>query len=128
MSLCLTWSTSVILRRSKMRFRLRQKELKKSLISASVVALVLGVYLYIIRGQLEVSETLFLTGILFFTAAMWRMVRLLGLFDLTFYSMKKMTGKLEMDFHEYTEQNPYTESFLELLLVSAAFILISVVL
>ncbi len=111
-----------------MRFRLHKKELKKGLLSISVVSIILLIYLYIIRGQLLLGESMFLAGVLFFSIALWRIVRLLGLFDLTFYSVKKWTKRVDTDLQQYLQDNPYTEHFEELLILSLAFILVSAIL
>ena len=111
-----------------MRIRLEPKELKKSLLSLAVVALALLVYFYIREGKLQIADSLCLSGVLFFSVALWRVVRILGLFDRTFHSFKLMTGKTKQDFFEYTQENPYTEKFIELLICSVAFILISLIL
>lgn len=109
-----------------MKLRLHKKELKKSLLSLSVVSVILLIYFYIIRGQLLLGESLFLAGVLFFSIALWRIVRLLGLFDLTFYSFKKWTKHVDTDFQQYLQDNPYTEHFEELLIVSLVFMLVSI--
>lgn len=111
-----------------MKVRFRKEELKKSLISLGSVALALLLYFYIVNGQIMLADSLCLSGILFFSVALWRVVRLLGLFDMTFYSWKKLTGKVNTDFYEYTQRNPYTGRFEELLILSVAFILISIIL
>ncbi len=111
-----------------MRIHLEPKELKKSLGSLAVVALALVLYYYIREGKLLIADSLCLSGILFFSVALWRVVRILGLFDRTIHSFQLMFGKTKQDFYEYTQENPYTEKFLELLICSVAFILISLIL
>ena len=111
-----------------MRFHLEPKEWKKSLLSLTVVAVALMVYFYITDDKLMISDSLCLSGILFFSVALWRVVRMLGLFDRTIHSYKLLTKKTKQDFFEYTQDNPYTENFIELLICSVAFILISLIL
>ena len=111
-----------------MRIHLQTKEFKKSLLSLGVVAIAILVYLYIRDGKLLISDSLCLSGVLFFSVALWRVVRILGLFDRTIHSYRLMTGKTKQDFYEYTQENPYTEKFIELLICSVAFILISLIL
>ena len=111
-----------------MRIHLEPKELKKSLMSLSVVALSLLVYFYIRDGKWAFADSLCLSGILFFSVSLWRVVRILGLFDRTFHSFRLLTGRTKQDFYEYTQENPYTEKFVELLICSVAFILISLIL
>jgi hypothetical protein len=111
-----------------MRIHLETKELKKSLRSIGVVALALLVYFYIQEGKWLISDSLCLSGILFFSVALWRVVRVLGLFDRTIHSFRLMTGGTKQDFYEYTQENPYTERYLELLICSVVFILISLIL
>lgn len=111
-----------------MRIRLEPKELKKSLTSLCVVAISLLVYFYIRQGKLLIADSLCLSGILFLSVALWRVVRILGLFDRTIHSFRLMSGKTKQDFYEYTQENPYTERFVELLICSVAFILISLIL
>ncbi len=125
---CLTRSSIATSAQSKMKFRLNKGELKKSLLSLVIVAASLMVYFYIIEGQVAIADSLCLSGILFLSIALWRVVRILGLFDRTFYSWKKMAGKVKTDFYQYTQENPYTERFEELLILSVAFILISIIL
>lgn len=111
-----------------MRFHLQPKEWTKSLLSLTVVAVALLVYFYITDNKLMLSDSLCLSGILFFSVALWRVVRMLGLFDRTIHSYKLLTKKTKQDFFEYTQENPYTENFIELLICSVAFILISLIL
>ena len=111
-----------------MRFHLQPKEWTKSLLSLTVVAVALLVYFYITDNKLMLSDSLCLSGILFFSVALWRVVRMLGLFDRTIHSYKLLTQKTKQDFFEYTQENPYTENFIELLICSVAFILISLIL
>jgi len=111
-----------------MKFHLDSKELKNSLLSMSVVTVSLLVYFYIQEGKLAFADSLCLSGVLFLSVALWRVVRILGLFDRTFHSFRLLTGKTKQDFYEYTQENPYTERFVELLICSVAFILISLIL
>lgn len=111
-----------------MRFHLEPKELKKSLLSLGVVALSLLVYFRIMDGLWLIADSLCLSGILFFSVALWRVVRILGLFDRVIHSYKLMIGRTKQEFYEYTQENPYTEKFEELLICSVAFILISLIL
>ena len=111
-----------------MRIHLERKELKKSLLSISVVALSILVYFHIMEGKWLLADSLCLSGVLFLSVALWRVVRILGLFDRTIYSFRRMTGKTKQEFYEYTQENPYTEKFIELLICSVAFILISLIL
>ena len=111
-----------------MRFHLQPKEWTKSLLSLTVVAVALLAYFYITDNKLMLSDSLCLSGILFFSVALWRVVRMLGLFDRTIHSYKLLTKKTKQDFFEYTQENPYTENFIELLICSVAFILISLIL
>ena len=125
---CLTRSSIATSAQSKMKFRLNKGELKKRLLSLVIVAASLMVYFYIIEGQVAIADSQCLSGILFLSIALWRGVRILGLFDRTFYSWKKMAGKVKTDFYQYTQENPYTERFEELLILSVAFILLSIIL
>ena len=111
-----------------MRIHLDRKELKKSLLSISVVAVSILVYFYIMKGKWLIGDSLCLSGVLFLSVSLWRVVRILGLFERTIYSFRLMTGKTKQEFYEYTQENPYTERFVELLICSVAFILISLIL
>ena len=111
-----------------MSIHLEPKELKKSLLSLTVVAIALLVYFYIVDKELMIADSIGLSGILFLSIALWRVVRILGLFDRTIHSYKVVFGKTKQDFFEYTQENPYSEKFIELLICSVAFILISLIL
>ena len=111
-----------------MKIRLEPKEFKKSLLSLIVVAIALLAYFYFVDKAWKIADSLCLSGILFFSVALWRVVRMLGLFDRTIHSFLILRKKTKQDFFEYTQENPYTENFLELLICSVAFILISLIL
>ena len=112
-----------------MKIHLETKELKKSLISLTVVAVALLVYFYIREGAWQIADSLCLSGVLFLSVALWRVVRMLGLFERTIFSFRVLiSGKFKQDFYEYSQENPYTERFVELLICSVAFILISLIL
>ena len=73
----------------------------------------------------RVGSALFLSGLFFLCMGLFRVVRRLGLFDTTIYGTKRLFGKTKEDFVDWVEQNPYEKNFVELLIVSTAFILIS---
>lgn len=110
-----------------MKIRLDKKELRKSLLNLIAVAVIIFVYYYITKGMFLLADSVFMSGLLFFCIALWRIVRILGFFESTIYSFKKMFKKTDVEFYEYTQDHPYTEHFVELLILSIAFIVMSMI-
>lgn len=108
--------------------KLSGREFKKSLINVFAVFVGLIVFLAITKKSFMPSSALFLSGLLFFCVGLWRVVRHLGMFDSTIFSYKRMFRKVKGEFADYLQEHPYTERYVELLIVSAAAMVISQIL
>ena len=104
---------------------LRRDEFLRHLMWISVLAVGIVLYYYRLYDMVMVGSALFLSGLFFLCMGLFRVVRRLGLFDTTIYGTKRLFGKTKEDFVDCVEQNPYEKNFVELLIVSTAFILIS---
>ena len=104
---------------------LHRDEFLRHLLWMSVLAAGITLYYYRLYDTVMVGSALFLSGLFFLCMGLFRVVRRLGLFDTTIYGTKRLFGKTKEDFVGWVEQNPYEKNFVELLIVSTAFILIS---
>lgn len=110
-----------------MKLHLTAKEFAKSTIAVLVVAVMITLYYRWLYALWMIGDALFLAGLLGVCIGLFRVVRLLGMFDSTIYGAKRLTGKTKQDFADYLQSNPYTQPFAEQLLVGLVAIGISFV-
>jgi len=105
--------------------RLDKKELLKDLVWS--LALMAGILFYDARrfGQPRPGDALFLSGLFALCIGLYRLVRRLGLFDSTVYSMKRLFLLTKEPLHDYLDSHPYTQRYGELLLVGAGLMALS---
>ena len=116
---------------------IRQKDLIKSAVTAVVFVIACLVFLYKTEGVWQVSDSLFLGGLLFLILGCVNLVRWLGFFDSTVYGYKKLFHHIEAtrknappmepmpSYAEYLEQPKVIPSAGEPLLVAAVLIALS---
>lgn len=116
---------------------IRKKELIKETVTAAVFVAVCMVYLRRIEGMWQISDCLFLGGLLFLIIGCVNIVRWLGFFDSTVYGYKKLLHHFEAtrknappmepmpSYAEYLEQPKVTPSAGEPLLIAAVLIALS---
>lgn len=116
---------------------IRKKDLIKNAASAAVLTAALIAFLYKTESVWQVSDSLFLAGLLFLVLGCVNLVRWLGFFDSTVYGYKKLMHHMEAtrknappmepmpSYAEYLEQPKVTPSAGEPLLTAAVLIALS---
>ena len=116
---------------------IRKKELIKESVAALVFVAACLAFLYKTEGAWQVSDSLFLGGLLFLILGCINLVRWLGFFDSTVYGYKKLMHHMEAtrknappmepmpSYAEYLEQPKVTPSAGEPLLVAVVLIALS---
>ena len=116
---------------------IRQKDLVKNAATAIVFVIACMVFLHKTEGLWQVSDSLFLGGLLFLILGCVNLVRWLGFFDSTVYGYKKLLHHMEAtkknappcdpmpSYAEYLEQPKVIPSAGEPLLVAAVLIALS---
>ena len=116
---------------------IRKKDLIKNAVTAVVLVAALIAFLYKTEGLWQISDSLFLAGLLFLVLGCVNLVRWLGFFDSTVYGYKKLFHHMEAtrknappmepmpSYAEYLEQPKVIPSAGEPLLVAAVLIALS---
>ena len=117
---------------------IRKKELIREAIAAALFVAVCMFFLRRSEGRWQLSDSLFLGGLLFLIFGCVNLVRWLGLFDSTVYGYKKLFHHMEAtrknappmepmpSYAEYLEQPKVIPSAGEPLLIAAVLIALSV--
>lgn len=108
-----------------MKIVLQRKEFLKTTVWISLLAVGIIIYYQKLYGIFLLSDGLFLSGLFFFCMGLFRFVCHLGLFDSMIYGTKRLFGSTKQDFVEYIQSNPHEKSYLETLLVSILFMILS---
>lgn len=123
----------------KNNWKIQKKSMVKTSLSALMLAVGILCFYYKTGGALRISDSSFLTGLLFSCIGLYRVTRLLGLFDLPIYGFKKM-GEVLLDrsykksesrlgdYADYKERFIYMPSVMEPCLVGGIFIALSLLL
>ena len=116
---------------------IRKKDLIKNAVTAVVLVAALIAFLYKTEGLWQISDSLFLAGLLFLVLGCVNLVRWLGFFDSTVYGYKKLFHHMEAtrknappmepmpSYAEYLEQPKVIPSAGEPLLMAAVLIALS---
>ena len=116
---------------------IRKKDLIKNAATAVVLVAALIAFLYKTEGLWQISDSLFLAGLLFLVLGCVNLVRWLGFFDSTVYGYKKLFHHMEAtrknappmepmpSYAEYLEQPKVIPSAGEPLLMAAVLIALS---
>ena len=116
---------------------IRQKDLIKNAVTAVVFVIACLVFLHKTEGLWQISDSLFLAGLLFLVLGCVNLVRWLGFFDSTVYGYKKLFHHIEAtrknappmepmpSYAEYLEQPKVIPSAGEPLLVAVVLIALS---
>lgn len=75
----------------------------KNLALEGALAIVVSLYFYYIYKKILIIDSLFLCGMIFLCIGAFRIVKHMGLFDLTTYGMKKFAGSFR-EFDELKEK------------------------
>lgn len=111
----------------------------KTTAAAIILAAGILLYFYKINGIFQFSDSCFLTGLLFCCIGLYRITRILGLFDLPIYGFKKFGEVLFNksykksesalgDYSDYRLKAIYTQSAAEPLLIGSALVAASLAL
>ena len=116
---------------------IRKKDLIKNAVTAVVLVAALIAFLYKTEGLWQISDSLFLAGLLFLVLGCVNLVRWLGFFDSTVYGYKKLFHHMEAtrknappmepmpSYAEYLEQPKVIPSAGEPLLMAVVLIALS---
>lgn len=122
------------MRRSNWEFS--KKSFLKTVLSAVLLAVGFSAYFFRIYGEMRVADACFLAGLFFCCIGLFRIVRILGLFDLPTYGYKKVWDILQTkldeerepkigDYADYRQNQVYEPCFTEPLAVGAVMVLIA---
>lgn len=128
----------------KKSFKISCKELSKQLIWFIVLTVGLILYSVRARGNWQISNNLFMAGLLFLIIGLFRLTRWLGLYDSTIYSYKRLWSSISRDkmtkdnaalytenkmpsFSDYMANTVYEKPILESLIIGMASLAVSIV-
>lgn len=120
----------------KSNWRIAKKSMIKTV--AAALALTVGVFVYFRRmtGEFRFADACFMAGLFFCCLGLFRLVRVLGLFDLPIYGFKKLYATVRSkfndgaekpygDYADYLQSVSYDASVTEPLLTGAVLVAVS---
>lgn len=116
-----------------MKVKWSKNEFKAIIIQELVVFILLFIYTRYVNLSYDYNDLLFITGGLFICLSLYRMTRILGLYDSTIYGFKnigkvfnfKSEKTLEKDLNDYINNNKYTKTYIEPLITGIFIIIVS---
>ena len=120
----------------KSNWKLSKKSVAKMALSAVLLAVGILLYFYRLYGELRPADACFLSGLFICCVGLFRVVRVLGFFDLPIYGFKKLGEVIHTKFSDhkeptmgsyadYLQEAKYELSFTSPLLVGGILIVLS---
>lgn len=122
----------------KSNWELNKKSVWKMALSGVLLAAGICVYYYRLYGEMRLADGCFLSGLFFCCIGLFRVVRILGFFDLPIYGFKKVREIVQTkigdkreptmgDYADFQQNYTYERSFTPPLLTGVVLIILSMV-